>query len=418
VYGQIALTPRSLEEYLPIVGRQRLDELQRLARPLKGLRVLNLSVTAFGTGTAELLSSSVPLLCDLGLDCHWQVVRSDEKTTTVNRAMYRALAGGDSHWNDEMTKVWQDYTEMNAGLFDDDFDVVVVHDPQPTAIRSYLRCKQQRRSHWLFHSHIDLSAANSEVWRLLEDHLQQYEAWIFEEWRFLGDVKTSLPVTIVPPAIDPLALRNMEISGEAMRDILGRYGIDCERPLIAQVAPLTPESDALGAIDVYERLRQQRPDLQLALLATSLPEDPKSYPYFEEVAGRVANLPGAHILSNLDNVGDIEINLVQRASVAVMQRSLQRGFGIWLSDALWKETPVVAAPMGGVSRQVLHGCTGFLADTTEEFARHMMYLLENPDFVEKLGKSGRQHVLDHFTLCRYLSDYLGVLVARTALPRY
>ncbi|MGD0114623.1 MAG: glycosyltransferase [Dehalococcoidia bacterium] len=414
MYGTLALTPKSLKEYVPAAGKERIDELVELSEPLRGLRVLNLSVTAFGTGLAELLRSTVPLFCDLGIDWQWQVVRAGEDATQVNRAMYRALAGGRVEWTPEMTETWRRYTVMNAELLNEDFDVVIVHDPQPAAIRSYVD-PARRGKRWLMHCHIDLSAAQLDVWELLEGHLQDYDCWTFEDEQFAGRAgamplgrQTQRPCKVIAPAIDPLGPRNIELSADATAYILGHYGIDGERPFIAQVAPINEENDTLGALEVYRLMRREAPDLQLVLLAPS-PPDEAAYPYFEEVREEATKLPDVHILADLNDVGNVEVNVVQRASFAVMQRSLQRGFGIWLSDALWKETPVVGARMGGVPKQVLDGRTGYLADSDAEFADCLLRLMREPATARELGVAARRHVAENFLVCRFIADYLSLL---------
>lgn len=408
MYGTLALTPRSLKDYAPVAGKDRIDDLVELAAPLRGLRVLNLSVTAFGTGLAELLRSSSPLFCDLGLDWRWQIVRADEEATRVNKMMYRALAGGRVEWSNEAAEAWQRFTTMNAELLNEDFDVVVVHDLQPLAIRSYVESRAAR-ARWILHCHIDLSSAQPEVWDLLEGHAQRYDCWVFEDDRFIGKAEASLPLRVVAPAVDPLGPRNMELSADATANILRRYGVDVDRPLISQVAPINEDSDALGALEVYRMVKKQAPELQMVMLATSPPDGEESYAYFERVVERAADLADVHILSNLDDIGNVEINVVQRASRALMQRALQRGFGIWLSDALWKRTPVVGAPHGGIPKQVVHGRTGYLAGTNEEFASYLLALLTEPERARALGAAGRRHVADHFLICRFLSDYLHLM---------
>lgn len=408
MYGTLALTPRSLKDYAPVAGKDKIDELIDLASPLRGLRVLNLSVTAFGTGLAELLRASVPLFCDLGLDWRWQIVRADEEATRVNKMMYRALAGGRADWTPATTEAWRSYTVMNAGLLSEDFDIIIVHDLQPAAIRSYVD-SPAARARWILHCHIDLSAAQPDVWSLLEEHLRQYDCWVLEDERFAGDARSSLPLNVIAPAVDPLGPRNMDISPDATADILQRYGVDVARPLISQVAPISEDSDALGALEVYRRVRERVPDLQMVMLAPSPPDGAESYAYFERVASKAADLPDVHILSNLDDVGNVEINVVQRASGAMMQRALKRGFGIWLSDALWKQTPVVGAPMGGIPKQVVHGRTGYLADSDEEFADYLFALLTDREKARALGAAGRQHVAENFLVCRFLADYLHLL---------
>ena len=409
MHSTLAPTAKRLDDYLPLVGRERIDDLKRLAKPLRGLRVLNLSVTAFGTGVAGLLRSSVPLFSDLGLDCKWRVAHVDEESVRVNKLMYKALAGGQADWDDEMTKAWYRYTTMNAELLREVFDVVIVHDPQPAALRALIEKRPRRRSRWIMHSHIDLSSAQKDVWELVRSHIEAFDALVFEDRTFVGEGIKAASVRIIPPAIDPLGPRNMEISANATAHILGRYGIEGERPLIAQVAPLSRDSDALGAIEVFGLARERLPDLQLVLVATSPPEDPAAHSYFESVTAEAGRQPDVHILSNPEQVGNVEVNVVQRAARVVLQRALRRGFGIWLADALWKETPVVAAPMGGIPQQVIHDKTGYLADSAGEFADHIVDLIEDAALAQRLGAAGHRHVADNFLICRYLGDYLRLL---------
>ena len=409
MYGTLALTPRSLKDYVSVAGKEKIDELIELAAPLRGLRVLNLSVTAFGTGLAELLRSSSPLFCDLGLDWRWQIVRADEEATQVNKMMYRALAGGHVEWTRDATDAWRRYTAMNAELLDEDFDVVIVHDLQPVAIKSHLEPHAAGRARWILHCHIDLSAAQQEVWDLVEDHAQGYDCWVFEDESFVGRANASLPLRIIAPAVDPFGPRNMDLSDDVTGEILQRYGIDISRPLISQVAPISEDSDALGALEVYRAVKEQVPELQMVMLATSPPDGQESYAYFERVVKRAADLPDVQIVSNLDDIGNVEINAVQRASRALMQRALRRGFGIWLSDALWKETPVVGARQGGIPKQIVHGRTGYLAESDDEFAGHLSTLLSGPETARALGAGGHRHVAEHFLICRFMTDYVHLL---------
>jgi trehalose synthase len=409
MYGTLALTPRSVKDYAPIAGQSQIDELVELARPLRGLRVLNLSVTAFGTGVADLLHSSSPLFRDLGLDWQWQIVRADEEANHVNKMMYRALAGSRVEWSDDMTEIWHRHVAMNAGLLKEDFDVVVVHDLQPLAIRSYVEpCATRAR--WLLHCHIDLFDAQPDVWELLEDHARQYDCWAFEDEAFIGGARPSAPLYVIPPAIDPLGPRNMDLSTRAIADILQRYGIDIERPIVSQVAPISEDCDSLGALEVYRLAKEKVPELQLVMLATSAPGGSQPYAYFQQVLDQASGLADVHMLSHLNNVGNVEINVLQRASATVLQRGLHKGFGIWLSDALWKGTPVIGARQGGIPKQVVNGRTGYLASTNEEFADRLLELLAEPGRASALGAAGRRHVADHFLICRFLSDYLRLLI--------
>ncbi len=409
MHSTLAPTAKRLDDYLSLVGSEKIDDLKRLAEPLKGLRVLNLSVTAFGTGVAEILRSSVPLFNDLGLDCQWQVMHSAGDFARVNKVMYRALAGWQTEWSDEMAEAWYRYAAMNAEMFQEEFDVVIVHDPQPTAMRALVERRSSPRSRWIMHSHMDLSSAQKDAWELVRSHIEAFDALVFEDKTFVGEGIKAASVRIIPPAIDPLGPRNMNISAKAIATILGRYGIAGDRPLIAQVAPLSQDSDSLGAIEVFGLARERLPDLQLVLVATSPPEDPVSHSYFERVTAEAGQRPDVHILSNPEQVGNVEVNVVQRAARVVLQQALRRGFGIWLADALWKETPVVAAPMGGIPQQVIHDKTGYLTNNVGESADHVVDLIQDATLAQRLGAAGHQHVADNFLVCRYLGDYLRLL---------
>jgi trehalose synthase len=409
MYGTLAIAPRSLRDLAPVVGEEELAELHQLARPLRGLRTLNLSITAFGTGVAELLSASVPLMTDLGLECQWQVIRTGKEFAPVNRAMYMALGGRQATWSREMAELWQRYNAMNADLLTEDFDVVVVHDPQPAGIRSFVDERRRAATRWVIHCHLDISSAREDVWLLLRQHIEPYDAIIFEAESFApGDVRAR-GIEVIRPAIDPAGPRNMELSPEAVAGMTERYGIDAARPLLCQLSPLDESCDPMGAIDVYDLAREAVPDLQLLLVATVVPEEPLARASFDEVARKAMDYSGVFVLSGLNEVGNVEMNAFQRAADVILQKDLRRGFGLWVSDALWKERPVVAAPRTGLLEQVIDGETGFLAEGTEDFSRRVVALLQDRTLAARLGAGGHRHVRENLLITRYLSDYLRLL---------
>ena len=413
MYGTLALTPKALDEYRPILGEEGIDEIRRLAEPLRGLRVLHLSVTAFGTGVAELLSATVPLLTDVGLQCDWQVVRPAEEFAAVSKALYRALAGLSVEWTAQMSEVWLRYSAMNAELLTDPYDVIIVHDPQPAAIRSFVSEAARSGSRWVLQSHLDLSSSSEDVWSLLRNHVEGYDAIAFEAEDFVHTDLRSIPITIISPAIDPLGPRNMELSPEAVHAMLRRYGIDPERPLLCQMSPCDPASDLLGVIDVHDLVRQEIPGLQLALIAATPPEDADSIAYFDETVSKSMEYTDVHILRGVSEVGNVEVNAFQRAADVVIQKGLRKGFGIWVSDAQWKERPVVAARTGGLTQQVLDGETGFLGASTEEFAEHTTRLLKDDELARQMGRAGHQHVAERFLITRFIADELRLLTDLT-----
>jgi len=408
MYGTLAIARRALDDLADFTGTEAIEELRALARPIEGLRVLNLSVTGFGTGTAELLNSSVPLFTDLGLDCHWQVVRASEDATAVTRAMYQALAGVHERWAREMTETWLRYAEMNAGLLTERFDVIIVHDPQPAAMRSFVTDRDLNDTKWVLHSHLDLSTAQEDVWLLLRGHIEQYDAAIFEAPSFARP-DISPRTHIVRPAIDPTSPRNMPLPDDVIRTVLERYGIDPEKPLLCQVSPCDVASDLPGAVEVWDRVRERAPGAQLVIILTTDPQDPPTRACYDDLARRANGDPALWVLSMGNELGNVELNVFQRAADVVMQKGLRKGYGLWVSDALWKERPCVVAPHPGLQEQVVDGETGFVAESTPAFADAVVRLLEDPQTAARLGANGRRHVAERFLITRYLRDYLRIL---------
>jgi trehalose synthase len=292
----------------------------------------------------------------------------------------------------------------------------VVHDPQPAGIRSFVDKRRRAGVRWVLHCHLDLSGAQEDVWLLLRQHVESYDAVIFEVEDFAPSDVRARGIEVIRPAIDPTAPRNMDLAWEVVAAIADRYGVDAERPLLCQLSPLDKNCDPLGAIDVYDLAREAVPDLQLLLVATLVPEEPSARASFDEVARKAMEYTGVYVLSSLNEVGNVEMNAFQRAADVVIQKDLRRGFGLWVSDALWKERPVVAAPRTGLLEQVIDGETGLLAESTEDFSHHVVSILQDRDLAERLGASGRRHVRENLLITRYLSDYLRLLGRLTGAP--
>jgi len=421
MFGTIALSSKALADYEPIVGEEALAELHRLARPLRGLRVLHLSVAAFGTTVADTLSSLVPLMSDLGLPSQWQVLRPAQEFLAVNRAMYEALAGVGARWNAEMESVWHEYAAMHAELFAEEFDIVVVHDPQPGGILSAFTERHGRRpsGRWIWHCHLDLSEAQPDVWRLMHRYCQAYDALAFDLAEYVPrDVEAPI-IAVIEPAIDPLGPKNMDLPPETVTAMLERYGLDPARPIVCQISPFDRWHDPLGLIEAYISAEKEVPGLQLVLVATYLAEDPEMRGYYEQVARRAEAHPDIFVLSShssLQGLGNVELNAFQRAALTTAQKSIRKGFWVMASDVLWKERPVVASPLGGIPRQVIDGETGYLASTVEQFAQRIVELHQQPELAARLGRAGRQHVRANFLITRYLRDYLRLFQRMVAPP--
>jgi trehalose synthase len=410
MFGSVPTTPKSLDAYRDLVGEARIEEIRRLAEPLIGARVLHVNATAFGGGVAEILATLVPLMQDLGLHADWQVIRGAEEFYHVTKAMHNSLQGMLLEWTPHMRDVFLQYNQMNADLFDEDYDYIVVHDPQPAAILGMLQHRLRRRppGKWVWRCHIDLTEAQPEVWDLLHPYVEQFDAAIFTMDDYVKDDLRHPQLFMIPPAIDPLSPKNVDLSRPTVNEILERYGVHPERPLLLQVSRFDPWKDPLGVIDVYRALKPSFPDLQLVLIASMAHDDPEGWAWYERTVRRAGEDYDIHILSNLNGVGNVEVNAFQRCADVVVQKSVREGFGLVVSEALWKGRPVVAGNVGGIPLQILYGKTGYLVNTTLECINRVHYLLENPAAADRMGALGREHVREHFLITRYLRDYLAI----------
>lgn len=408
MYGSVPTVPKRIEDYRPIVGDRRIDELIDLARPLKGARVLNINATAFGGGVAELLGTLVPLMKDLGIQADWQVIRGSDEFFNITKAIHNTLQGMFVPWTHEMRDIWLRYNALNAEAFDEDYDYIVIHDPQPAGILYFLTQQLGRRplGKWIWRCHIDLTDAQLDVWDFLRPHVMLHDAAIFT---LQGYVKSDLAmplVAIAPPAIDPLSPKNTDLSRETVNEVLRRYGVDPKRPILLQVSRFDPWKDPMGVIDAYRLVKREVPSVQLVMIASMASDDPEGWSYYERTVRRAGEDYDIHILSNLNGVGNIEVNAFQRAADVVIQKSLREGFGLVVSEALWKGRPVVAGNVGGIPLQVIDGRTGFLVSDVPGCASRCLEFLRHPGEAVLMGKAGKEHVRHNFLSTSYLRRYL------------
>ena len=407
--GSVPLTPKALDDYRPIVGEERIEEIRELAAPLAGARVLNVNSTSFGGGVAEILATLVPLLNDVGLAAEWQVIHGTDGFYQVTKQMHNSLQGMFVDWTPQMREIWLEQNRLNAELFDETYDFTIVHDPQPAALLTALRARDPTRAagKWIWRCHIDLTDAQVETWDILKLYLVEYDAVIFTSPDYVKEDLAEIRCFTVPPAIDPLNPKNIDLPAETCRAILERYGIDHERPFIAQISRFDRWKDPLGVIEVYRLVKQDMPELQLALVASMAHDDPEGWAWYERTVRRAGEDYDIRILSNLNGVGNVEVNAFQRAQV-VIQKSVREGFGLTVSEALWKGRPVVAGKVGGIPLQIIDGETGYLVGTTDECVERVSALLHNKALADRMGAAGREYVREHFLITRYLRDYLRI----------
>ncbi len=417
--GSVPTTPKSIEAYRPVIGDERTEEILALAAQLKGARVLHVNATGFGGGVAEILATMIPLMNDIGLNADWQVIRGADEFFAVTKSMHNSLQGMYYDWTPAMREIWLNYNRLNADLFDEDYDYVVIHDPQPAAIPTFLDERAEgRKGKWVWRCHIDLTEAQVQVWDLLRPHVERYDAAIFTLPSYVKEDLHGPQIFSVPPAIDPLSPKNAELPEETVNQILARYGVDPDRPMVTQISRFDPWKDPLGVIDVYRAAKRDFPDLQLVMIASMASDDPEGWDWYERTVRRAGEDFDVHILSNLNGVGNIEVNAFQRAARVVIQKSTREGFGLVVSEALWKGRPVVAGNVGGIPLQIVNGKTGFLVNNAEECLEKLLFLLRNRDEADRMGATGVEYVREHFLTTRYLKDYLNIfcLVSGLKLP--
>jgi trehalose synthase len=406
VLQTVAVGQKNLADYTHIVGWPLVDEIRKLAEPLKGKRVLHLSATAFGGGVSEILYTLVPLMRDVGLSTDWEVIYGREEFFNATKIMHNALQGNPQDLTDEQWETWRQYNEMNAREIGEDWDVIIVHDPQPAALHSLV---PERAGCWVWRCHIDLSTPNPATMDRLRPYLETYPISLFHMKSYVPEGMNGR-IHIVPPAIDPLAPKNMALSPEDAVFVCNQFGLDVERPLICQVSRFDPWKDPLGVIDAYREVKKDFPQVQLALVGSMATDDPEGWDFFNATIAHAEGDPDIHILNNFNNVGAIEVNAFQSHADVLMQKSTREGFGLTVSEAIWKARPMIAGNVGGIPLQIKDGESGYLVQTVEECAQRAREILSDPALGKNLGRAGKEHVRTHFLMPRLLRDWLRVFL--------
>ncbi len=410
MFGIVPLQPRALADYAPVAGERACQEVAAMGRALRGVRVLHLSALASGTYVADLLRALVPLMNAVGVAAEWQVIPTPEECRAAGDALYRALAEGQKGWTNTLHAGWLRYATASAALFDRDYDFVVVHDAQilPLLAAKAARDGARPPGRWLWHCHLDLTAAAPEAWGALRPHILQYDAALYAAHEHVRADTGLRRVVVVPPVIDPLSPRNAAMADEQVQGLLRRYAVDPRRPLICQVAPISRQTDPIGLLDAFQLLKPQVRGVQLALIWPSVPDAGPERSFFDLVAERSRQDEDVRVLSRLNGVGDVEVNAFERGATLVVQRSLPWGFSPGLLEAMWKGRAVVGGRTGAIPLQIVHGKTGYLAGTLEEFGLRMLDLLEDPEARARMGRAGHDRVRRGMLITRCLRDYLAL----------
>jgi trehalose synthase len=403
---RVRLLRKALEDYRALVGDDLVAEIRELARPLRGARVLELSATATGGGVAELLSSLVPLECDLGIVAEWQVIAGDARFFQVTKRIHNGMQGMPIELSRGERREFLRHNEANARLLAGDWDLVVVHDPQPAAVCSFAPHLSRR---WIWRCHIDSSMPHASVWEFLRPYVEWHDRAVFTLEAFIPP-DLDMPTSLVLPAIDPITSKNLELPAYLARQTVAALGVDLSRPLLLQVSRFDPWKDPLGVVDVWRRAREHVPGLQLALVGSMATDDPEGWEIYQQIEQTTTHEPDVLLFTDQMGVASHEVNAFQRVADVAIQKSTREGFGLVVAETLWKRTAMVAGRAGGIPVQLQDDVGGYLAGSTDEFVDHVIALLEDPGRAREVGLAGAERVRDRFLLPRMLRDHLAVLL--------
>ena len=396
-----------LERYATVAGEEVVNQLRQLANPLKGLKVVHINSTKEGGGVAEILNKLVPLMQALDLDVSWEVITGEEDFYKCTKGFHNALQGQQVVLSDRLLSVYEETNALTAEKMRpmlQDADIVIIHDPQPAPLLKFI---EKRTGKWIWRCHIDLSRPNRRVWSYIKQWVEQYDASIFS----LPDFARTLPHPqyLILPSIDPLAEKNIDLPPLEVKSVMQQFKLDPDRPVILQVSRFDRFKDPVGVIAAY-RLAKKAIPLQLVLAGGRASDDPEGAVVLEEVRNAADGDPDIHILE-LPADAHRTINALQRGADIVLQKSIREGFGLTVTEALWKEKPVVGGDTGGIRLQVINHYTGFLVKTPEGAALRIRYLLHDRDKMREMGKRARRLVKENFLLTRHLKEYLSVMLS-------
>ena len=402
---EIVHHPRAkIQDYVPVVGRSTVEELGALAERLSGKVIQNINSTFTGGGVAEILTRMVPLLNQLGVDARWTTIKGNEEFFGVTKKIHNALHGRKEHISSEDFSLFLEVNKNNIEELKFQGDIIFVHDPQPAAL---ITEKKKHGEKWIWRCHIDVSNPDKRVWDFLRNFVLEYDAAVFSAPNFTQQ----LPIRqfLISPSIDPLSDKNKELSSETIDSVLSKYGLNKDKPIIAQISRFDYLKDPVGVIQAFEMVRKNM-SCQLVLAGGTATDDPESEKVLEEVRERASGNPDIHILL-IPPESDIEINALQRAAAVILQKSIKEGFGLTVTEALWKGKPVVASAVGGIQLQLKNKITGLLCHSIEGAAYAIKRLLSNPEYAVWLGKNAREHVRQNFLITRHLKDYLLLFIS-------
>jgi trehalose synthase len=395
---------RSLEEYREVVGEEVISSIYRKARTLYGLKVININSTFYGGGVAEILNTFVPLMNDAGVEADWRILRGTPDFFDITKKFHNGLQGDAINLSQMKKRLYTQASETFASYCHLDDECVVIHDPQPLPLIKFFRKKQP----WVWRCHVDLSDPNPQLWDFLKSFILRYDMVVISSPKYRRE---DLPVfqRVIYPAIDPLSPKNMDISDSTISKYLKKFGIPTDKPLISQISRFDKWKEPGGVLEIFDIVRR-KVDCRLVLCGSMAADDPEGRMVYDRVRRRANSLikSGEVILVTSEN--NILVNVLQRSSAVIIQKSAREGFGLSVTEALWKGKPVIASDVGGITHQIVNGETGFLfaANDIDGFADCTVDILKKPETGEEMGRRAREFVRERFLVTRLLSDYLDL----------
>ena len=392
-----------LNDYRAVVGDKIIDDLLTEAKPLLGKDIVHVNSTFYGGGVAEILDSLVCLMNDLGIKAGWRMIKGSDDFFKITKLFHNSCQGAEYELSPEVKKTYEEVNEKNSNFMHlEKADAIIMHDPQVLPLINYY----QKNQPWIWRCHIDITSPNPQVWNYLLDFINKYDEVIISDEKFRKK-EIVPPQTIIMPSINPLNQKNRPMNDEEIRQVLEPLRINLNKPIVSQISRFDYWKDPLGVIEAFEKARK-KVDCQLVLLGNFADDDPEGTEIYQKTLARANNNPDIKVLVNVDN-NDLVVNALQRISRAVIQKSLREGFALTVSEALWKETPVIGTRAGGIPNQIIDGKNGYLVDGIEECAQRIITLVEDEKLAKEMGKFGKEFVKNNFLITRHLSDYLKIL---------
>jgi len=396
---------RSLEDYRGIVSDNIIYDIHKKARELYGKHIVHINSTYQGGGVAEMISSVVPLMNDIGISTGWRILHGNPDFFTITKKFHNAMQGESINFTEIKKDLYQKASEDFQIYNRLDHDCVIIHDPQPLPLIKYYTKHQP----WVWRCHVDLSNPNPEVWEFIKKFLLKYDQMVVSNKKYLRE---GLPVDqrIIPPAIDPLTPKNMDISETMQEKYLEKFEIPTDKPIITQISRFDKWKDPEGVLAVFEKVRKET-DCRLVLCGNMAADDPEGQEIFKRVQKKARELTKNSDVILITSENNILVNALQRKSDVILQKSLREGFGLTTTEALWKGKPVVASDVGGISSQITNRENGFLVqpDDITGCADRVIQLLDDRKLAEKIGNKGKEVVREKFLVTRLLSDHLDLL---------